>query len=299
MRALVTGGTGFVGSNLAMELHNLGLDVIVTGNESEQKLPSGIKHLYPTVFGIDWFSLGRVDVLFHQAAMNETTNLDSREMMFANYEASIRLFNHVIADGCKQIVYASSTAVYGDVPAPYREGGPVNPLNPYAESKLKLDRYAMNLARCCDVTIVGLRYCNVYGSGESHKGKRASMIYQLAQQMQQGNPTLFAHGEQKRDWVYVKDVVKANILASKSKESCIVNCGSGQATTFNDIVRILGEVMHIERGICYIENPYGDRYQNYTECDMSLAREKIGFVPEYNIEKGIKAFYDSGFLPRK
>ncbi|MFH0752792.1 MAG: NAD-dependent epimerase/dehydratase family protein [archaeon] len=313
MRALVTGGTGFIGSNIALDLYGRGIDVVVTGNESEQKLPEGIKRLYPTVYGIDWSSLGKFDVLFHQAALNETTNLDCGEMMFANYDSSVRLFNYAIANGCKNIVYASSTAVYGDVPAPYKEDGPVNPLNPYAVSKLKLDEFVRDIADKYDTKIVGLRYCNVYGPGESHKGKRASMIYQLAQQMKSGKPNLFAPGTQKRDWIYVKDVVEANILASEAKESCIVNCGSGKATTFNDIVGFLDEVVDkiisyryvtpglvvsevVNRDPFYISNPYGDRYQDYTECDMSLAKDKIGFVPRYGIRGGIRDFYDSGFL---
>lgn len=299
MRALVTGGTGFIGSNIALELYNQGLEVIVTGNESEQKLPKGIKRFYPTVHGIDWSRLGRIDVLFHQAALNDTTNLDYDEMMFANFEVSMLLFHDIMKRGCERIVYASSTAVYGDVPAPYVESGQVNPLNSYAMSKLRLDNYAMRLASMSKSIIVGLRYCNVYGPGESHKGKRASMIYQLAQQMQGGSPRLFTDGTQKRDWIYVKDVVEANILASRSKESCIVNCGSGKATSFNDLVRLLGKAMGVEREVSYIDNPYGDRYQNYTECDMSLAKEKIGFVPRYGIGEGIKAFFDSGCLVKK
>ncbi len=299
MRCLVTGGTGFIGSNIALELYNQGLEVIVTGNESEQKLPKGIKHFYPALYGIDWLSLfngGKIDMLFHQAALNDTTNLDSDEMMFANHSTSSSLFYMLIKNGCRRIVYASSTAVYGDVPAPYTESGPVNPLNPYAKSKLSLDESAMKLAAESCAAIVGLRYCNVYGPGESHKGKRASMIYQLAQQMRVGSPKLFTDGNQKRDWIYVKDVVAANLLASNPKESCIVNCGSGKATSFNDIVKILGETMCVRRDVSYIDNPYSNRYQGYTECDMSLAKEKIGFVPKYSIKEGIRDFYETGFL---
>ena len=147
-----------------------------------------------------------------------------------------------------------------------------------------------------EIIIVGLRYCNVYGPGESHKGKRSSMIYQLAQQISKGNPRIFKMGEQKRDFIYVKDVVEANILASKAKESCIVNCGLGKATTFNRIIEILNKALGTNRKTEYIDNPYADQYQNFTECDMNLAKQKIGFAPEYGIEKGIKDYYESGFL---
>jgi len=122
------------------------------------------------------------------------------------------------------------------------------------------------------------------------------MILQLAQQMRKGNPTLFKHGEQKRDFVYVKDVVAANLLAAKATESCIINCGSGRATSFNDIVAILNNVLATSRKPEYIDNPYKEFYQNFTECDMTKAKEKIGFVPEYSIEQGIKDYFESGML---
>jgi len=292
MRALVTGGTGFVGSNLVGQLAKKGIEVLVTGNESEQQLPdrSNVKRLYPSVFGIDWSKVGKIDVLFHEAALNETTNLDADEMLFGNYEVSKRLFQKVISEGCRHIVYASSTAVYGDAPAPYLEGGLKNPLNPYAESKLKLDAFAMGLAASRpDVKVVGLRYCNVYGPGENHKGKRASMVHQIAKQVAAGkNPKLFKWGEQKRDYIYVKDVVQANLLAAEADESCVVNCGFGQATSFKHLTDIIKKGLGSDVEIEYIDNPYSGIYQNHTECDMSLAKEMIGFVPAYDIEAGIR-----------
>src|SRR5258708_37049858 len=111
------------------------------------------------------------------------------------------------------------------------------------------------------------------------------MIYQLAQQMKKGNPRLFRGGEQKREHIYVKDVVKANMCAMNAKEGCIVNCGYGKAVSFNDLVKIFNSVMGLNRAPEYFENPLGNRYQSYTECDMSLAKEKLGFAPEYDIEK--------------
>lgn len=292
MRILVTGGTGFIGSNLVEELMRQGHEVIITGHDAERK-PSGFKgkYLQPSFIGLDWDEIDKVDVLFHEAAINDTTLMDKKEMFRANVESTKELFTRVIKNGCKHIVYATSTAVYGNSPAPYKENEGIEPLNPYAESKVAVDEFAMKLAReHPDVVIVGLRYCNVYGPGEQHKNKRASMIFQLSEQMKKGNPKLFKDGEQKRDWIYVKDVVRANILASQAKESCIVNCGSGQAVTFNFLVKTLNEVLGTNRDIKYIDNPYEGRYQNYTECDMTLAKEKIGFVPEYDAAKGIKNF---------
>lgn len=298
MKILVTGGTGLIGSNVALELIKQGYDVIITGTDSERQIKGIKKYLQSSFIGLDFDSIGKIDILFHQAAINDTTNMDKKEMFRANVDSSKTLFEHVIKKGCNKIVYASSTAIYGNSQAPYKENETkLNPLNPYAESKIALERVAKELnEKYFDVVFVGLRYCNVYGPGENFKGKRATMIYQLAQQMLKGNPKIFRDGEQKRDYIYVKDVIKANLLAAKAKESCVVNCGYGKAITFNDLIKILNNLLGTNRKPVYIDNPHIKKYQDYTECDMSLAKEKINFEPEFGIEKGIKDYYDSGFL---
>ena len=299
MRILVTGGTGFIGSNLVLRLLEQGQEVLITGHDAEQKIPNFRgKYLQPGLLGIDWEAVGKVDILFHQAAINDTTLLDEREMTRANADAAKELFRRVTDAGCRKIVYASSTAIYGDAPAPYREDGPARPLNPYARSKKALEDYATRFAeKHPQATVVGLRYCNVYGPRENHKGPRASMIYQLAVQMRKGNPRLFKYGEQKRDYLYVEDAVRANLLAAEAHQSCIVNCGSGAAVTFNEMVEILNKTLGVERKPEYIENPYADRYQSHTECDMTLAKRLLGFTPEFDVRRGIEAYARSGFLP--
>ena len=297
MRALVTGGTGFIGSNLTEELVKLGYEVVITGFDNELKIDNfNGKFITGDLSEINFDKIGYVDVVFHQAANNDTTLLDRNKMFMDNLDSSKRLFDWAIKNDCKNIVYASSTAIYGNVEAPFKEDGIKNPLNPYAESKLLLDNYVQQLIKKQEINIVGLRYCNVYGKGEGYKGKRSTMIYQLVQQMIKGNPRLFKFGEQKRDYIYVKDVVKANLLASKSRESCIINCGSGRDYSFNYIVDVLNRILNLDRKPEYIDNPYIGRYQDHTLCDMSLAKEKINFISEYDLDKGIEDYYNSGEL---
>lgn len=296
MRILVTGGTGFVGSNIVKELSGKGHEIIITGSDAEQAVGKDVqKYLQPSFLGIDWNALGKLDLVFHEAAINNTLLNDKTEMLRSNLDASRALFEYAVKTGCKRIVYASSTAVYGNAPVPFREDGPIEPLNVYGESKKMLDEFAMAFAaKNPDVTVVGLRYCNVYGPGENHKGKRASMIYQLAKQMQKGRPRLFKNGEQKRDWIFVEDVVAANMLAARAAKSCVVNCGSGMATSFNAIVEVLNKLLQTHWQPEYIENANSDAYQSYTYCDMAYAKKMIGFVPQYDIESGIKKFAETG-----
>jgi len=293
IRCLVTGGTGFVGYNLTKELLKQGYDVLITGQPSENY--EDVKDLVIgyDLFELDWNKIGKIDVMFHEAAIVDTTVMDRRRMMEINLEASKVLFENAIKFGCKNIVYASSTASYGNEPAPYIECITKQiPLNPYGESKKLLDEFSIEFAKLHpEVTVVGLRYCNIYGPYDKHKGKMRCYLSQMADQMMVGHPKIFKDGEQKRDYIYVKDVISANILASKSKESCIVNCGSGKATSFNELIRILNNVLKLNRVAEYIDNPYEGKYQSYTECDMSLAKKKINFTPEYSTEEGIKDLY--------
>ena len=300
MRVLVTGGTGFIGSNLALELAKDGHDVVATGASNEQRFSHPhIRILYGGVFGINWDAVGPVDALFHQGAIADTTVLDKEEMFRANVETSKKLFEYAVAHGCKNIVYASSTAVYGNLPPPYREDGALNPLNPYAESKAAQDAFAKEFGIAHpDVRIIGLRYCNVYGPRENHKGTMSSMVYHLARQMKDRNPKLFKHGEQQREFVYVDDVVRANIMALSASANGVVNCSTGKPRTFNELVEILNQVLGVSRIPEYIDNPFGATYQSHIECDVRKAKELFGFSAEFSLEQGVKAYFDSGFLPR-
>ncbi len=300
MRTLVTGGTGFVGSNLTLALEAAGHDVVVIGTRGEQELP-GFKGrvLYRDADAIPFADIGNIDALFHQGANADTSVMDRERMFRDNLETSKQLFEYALSNGVTNIVYASSTAVYGNLPTPYKENGPVDPLNPYAESKAALDDYAMEFTeKHPEIRVIGLRYCNVYGPRESHKGKMASMIRQLALQMKDGNPRIFKWGEQEREHIYVKDVVQANLCALHASESAILNCSSGAPVSFNDLVQTLNTILGVTREPDYIDNPFKATYQTHIACDISRLKDVAGFVPRFTVATGIQDYYDSGYLLR-
>jgi ADP-L-glycero-D-manno-heptose 6-epimerase len=310
LTALVTGATGFVGSNLTSELVMQGYDVIAIGRKGEQDI-SGLfsekssrsRLHYCSFHRIRWEYMPKFDILFHQAAIADTRVMDKKLMNRINVTESRKLFGNAVNHGCKRIVYASSTAVYGRSPAPHVECRSEAPIRPYDKSKFFLDEIAMDFAaKHPEVCVVGLRYCNVFGPGENHKGPMASMVYHLARQMQIKNPEIFRGGEQKRDWIYVDDAVRANICAAtNAKRSCVVNCGTGKAITFNEIVAALNRTLRLNRKTKYIDMPerVARTFQTHTECNMEKAGELIGFFPEISFEEGVRRYHQSGKLLAK
>ena len=298
MKALVTGGTGFIGSNLALKLAEEGHEVVAIGASHEQKIEHpNIRVIYMGALEIPWDKLGAVDVLFHEGAIADTTIYDKEQMVRANVETSKKFFEYASQHGARKIVYASSCAVYGDLPGIFTEDGPVKPLNAYGESKVMQDEYALEFAKTHpSISVIGMRYSNVYGPRENHKGRMANMIFQLAEQMRKGNPRLFKMGEQMREYIHVDDVVRANMLAVNAKQSGIVNISLNPPRTFNDVVAILNKVMGLTRTPLYIDNPYIGKYQSHIECDVTRAKELFGFSATIGLEEGIQSYFDSGYL---
>jgi ADP-L-glycero-D-manno-heptose 6-epimerase len=289
MRALVTGATGFVGSAITNYLNDNKWEVFYTGTDDEN-------YVYGEYVGynfdsLPWCQMGQIDVLFHQAAITDTMVHDREEMFRVNFWNSRKLIDQAIDHGVKHIVYASSAAVYGDNMPPFREDEAYRCLNVYGESKLLLDRYCNIVSHNHpDVSIIGLRYSNVYGPGENHKPHTRSMILQMYQQMLDGNCVVFEFGEQKRDFVYIKDVLKANMLAARAEKSGVYNVGSGAATSFNSVYSILNRLMGGSKEIRYKPNTISKHFQNHTQLDLQRSREDLGYEPDFPIEKGISDY---------
>jgi len=291
--ALVTGATGFIGSHLCNWLHSNNYKVYAIGIQKENR-PKCEKLFKVPVDEIPWHKLPNIDVCFHQAANNNTTDSDFESMYESNVNQTIRLFDllHNLKN-CKKFVYASSCSIYGKQPAPYiEEKTRPNPLNAYAQSKLLLEEYAEQFSEENDAVIVGLRYTNVFGPNEGHKKLRASMIHQIIETVVENKqPNLFKWGEQKRDWVYIDDVVNANILASKAKKSAVYNVGSGKSEAFIHLLQFISKTTGKKIKPIFKDCPFEAAYQKHVEVDLSLIKKELGYKPKWSVDKGIQDMY--------
>ncbi|MFA6092334.1 MAG: NAD-dependent epimerase/dehydratase family protein [Elusimicrobiota bacterium] len=296
-RALVTGGAGFIGSNLALELERLGWEVAVLDDFSSGHFENlrgfgGDVVAADVAKPSDWEnSVGPVQAVFHQAAITDTTVMDSLKMMRVNVEGWRCVLDFARRQRVKSVVYASSAGVYGPGPCPMKESQPPQPLNIYAFSKLVMDRVAADFSeKNKKIKVTGLRYFNVFGPRELHKGKVASMIWQLFLQMKAGRrPRVFKMGEQFRDHIYVRDVVAANLCALSSRTGGVYNVCTGKGTDFNSIIESLNGALKTSLKPEYFDNPYSF-FQNGTLGDPSAAKKALGFSARWTVAEGIKDY---------
>ena len=302
---LVTGGAGFIGSNIALELQSRHPEARITVLEDfRSSCFKNILGFKGDVLAFNcadkaWMSWARgkkLDIIYHMAAITDTTILDEKKMMYDNVEGFRNVLDLAIEKKAA-VVYASSAATYGTIDRPIKESDAGQPNNIYGYSKWIMDQ----LAPCYydKVKVVGLRFFNVFGPRENFKGHASSMIYQLALKMMEGHrPRIFKWGEQKRDHIYVKDVVTAVLMAHKSRESTVMNLGTGQPTSFNEIVDALNEALGTSLKPDYFDNPYTAFYQNFTQADMSHHERMTGFRCQYTTRTGILD-YVRNYLARK
>jgi len=299
---IVTGGAGFIGSNLIEALNARGdREILVVDRSADSRNLANLRisgFMPPDEFrrAIERDALPRqIEAIFHQGACADTTCDDRDYMMDNNFTFSTEILRFALARRIP-LVYASSAAVYGASTAfaPTRENE--HPLNLYGVSKLDFDNHVREVAASSESVVAGLRYFNVYGPRESHKGKMASMVYQLYRQLRtSGRARLFtgtggyADGEQRRDFVFVGDVVRVNLaLAEGAMRSGIFNVGSGQSRSFNDVANTIVE--RIGAGaIEYVPFPenLAGRYQSFTQADLSGLRA-AGYSEKFSsLEDGI------------
>jgi ADP-L-glycero-D-manno-heptose 6-epimerase len=299
---IVTGGAGFIGSNLTLALQEkfpeAHLTVIDDFRSGDFKNLVGYRgdFVAENLATLDWRekfgdpAAAGFDAIFHLASITDTTLHDQFVQVHDNVESFRRLLNFARPTKTR-VIYASSAATYGPATGASAESDGAAPANVYAFSKVIMDNIAQHAAGGSpDWIIVGVRYFNVYGPREAHKGVPASMIYHLAQQIKAGKrPRIFKHGEQKRDFVYVKDAVEGTIRALDAKTSGIYNVGTGQARSFNELVEVLNKSLGTNFEPDYFDNPHA-HYQNFTQADLTGARKGLRFEPRFSLEDGVRDY---------
>jgi ADP-L-glycero-D-manno-heptose 6-epimerase len=308
---VVTGGAGFIGSNLVRALIERGCDdVIVVDDLSDGHKIANFSDLpIADYLDKDEFvarleddkSFGRsISAIFHQGACSATTEWDGRYMMLNNYSYSKTLLHHCLRNKIPYI-YASSAAVYGGSSEFVEDPVFENPLNVYGYSKLQFDRYVRRVAASPESQVVGMRYFNVYGPREQHKGSMASVAFHFNNQLREdGECRLFegsggyGDGEQLRDFVYVDDICDVNLwFLDNPGTSGIFNVGTGKSQTFNDVANaVIG--WHGKGKIRYVPFPehLKGAYQSFTEAGLGQLRASGCDVEFRPVEQGVPAYLD-------
>jgi len=309
---LITGGAGFIGSNLAFyfqENHPESKVVVYDCFRSGETLSNGnLKSFghFKNLLGFRGEVISgdindaegmrnlrenyRFDYIFHEAAISDTTALEQDLMIRTNVNAYKELLDIAVEHGANMI-YASSGATYGDAQSPQRVGRE-SPQNVYGFSKLSMDHLSREYMKSAKISIVGLRYFNVYGPHEYFKNSTASMVIQFGHQLLAGkNPRLFEDSDKiLRDFIYIEDIIQANVKAMHPNESGIYNVGTGKARSFQDIVDILQKELGTDFTCEYIPNPFIGSYQFHTEADIETSRTGLGYEPAFEMEDAIKAY---------
>ncbi|NUF26795.1 ADP-L-glycero-D-manno-heptose 6-epimerase [Gilliamella bombicola] len=295
---VVTGGAGFIGSNIVKGLNDLGhKDILVVDDLTDGTKFANLADLdIADYMDKDEFIAAiishedlDIDVVFHQGACSSTTEWDGKFMMENNYDYSKDLL-HYCLDFNIPFLYASSAATYGGRSDNFIEDRTYEkPLNVYGYSKFLFDQYVRQVLPQANSPVCGFRYFNVYGPRESHKGSMASVAFHLNEQINKGEkPKLFAGSENfKRDFIYVGDVVAVNLWFWKNKISGIYNCGTGRAESFQAVADAVLNY-HKKGEIDYI--PFPDhlkgRYQSYTQADLTKFRQTTCSIEFKTVAEG-------------
>lgn len=294
--ALVTGGAGFIGSHLSRQLLEEGLRVVVLDNLSvgkKENVPEGAELIVGDILDQEMvnsvFSKG-IDIVFHEAAIvtirNSVKNFYNDAM--TNIMGTLNILRASLEFGVKKLVFASSMAVYSDNPdpSPVPETHSMVPIAPYGLSKLTSENYLSHFAETSDLDIVCLRYFNTYGENQTYTPYVGVVTIFINKLIKGESPVIFGDGNQIRDFVYVKDIVQANMKAMSSDVHFgIFNIGTGKGTSVNEIAQILCSRINPHITPVYTDAVKGEL--RYSVADISSAQELLGFQPECRLEDHI------------
>ncbi len=294
-RVLVTGGAGFIGSNLANELATdndvIALDDCYLGTP---------KHLSPAVEFVEASVLEsdlptNVDVVFHLAALSSYAMHE--EAVCRGVRVNVEGFTNVVeqarSNGCETVVYASTSSIYGSRTEPSPEELSPTASTGYEASKLARERYGEYFSTHYGMQVAGMRFFSVYqgyGGAEGHKGKYANIVAQFADDIAHGrSPKLYGDGTQSRDFTHVDDIIRGLELAADARIDGVYNLGTGEQYEFNTVVNLLNDELGTDVEPTYVENPIPDDvYVHDTVADPSKMEAETGWVSEIDFRDGIE-----------
>jgi UDP-glucose 4-epimerase len=293
MSTLITGGAGFIGSNLVEELLKVGEDIVVLDN-MQTGSPGNLEGLQGSLKLIQASCNDLPDMDLHPDKIYHLGIPSSSPMYKKNpylVGEALNGFTAVfeLAKRCgARVVYASSSSLYNGLLPPHREDMTILVADYYTEARLVMERMAELYKQLYDIDSVGLRFFSVYGPKETAKKQYANMVTQFLWEMRDGKaPVIFGDGLQTRDFTYVKDLTRALQLAMKSDYHGILNVGTGKAYTFNQTVEILNKNMGLTMKAQHVANPIKN-YVQHTLSDTAKTEKVLGFKARYDLEEGIK-----------
>ncbi|MCK5037742.1 MAG: SDR family oxidoreductase [Thermoplasmata archaeon] len=296
-KVLVTGGAGFIGSNLVEELHKTN-EMVVLDNLSTGKIENldGLKHTFieGSIADLDTVkeAMKGIDYVFHLGALPSVPRsvrdpVTSNEM---NINGTLNILVAAKDEGVKKVVLASSSSVYGDTPTlPKIETMMPDPLSPYAVTKLTGEYYCSVFYKVYGLRTTAVRYFNVFGPRQDPDSEYAAVIPKFISMIEAGqSPTVFGDGEQTRDFTYVKDTAKGTILAALSEKADgqVVNVAGGKRISLNELIRLMAQYMEKDVKPTYADTREGD--VKHSLADISKAEELMGYRPDYEMEDGLK-----------
>ena len=291
MKIIVTGGCGFIGSNLVERLVKDGYSVVVFDNLHTGNLEN-IKGLDVEFFNESYSKLtdlvSEADVVFHLGIPSSSPMYKENPRLVGEaINDAIEIFEYAKKTGCK-VVYASSSSIYNGNKIPYREDMPIYVTDFYTECRYAIERLAKLYNILYGVKSVGLRFFSIYGPKERYKGRYANIVSQFLWAMQKDEPPIiFGDGTQTRDFTHVYDVVDALILAWKKNFECeIFNVGTGVAHSFNEVVGLINKILGKNIKPVYKPNPIKN-YVYHTLADTTKAEKMLGFKAKISLEEGL------------
>jgi UDP-glucose 4-epimerase len=295
-KVVVTGGAGFIGSNLAAELLNkfevTVIDDLSTGHlENLGDLKDRAEFIRGSVTDLDLLNeaFAGAEAVFHQGAVPSVQRSVDNPLATnrANLDGTLNVLVAAKDCGTRKVIYASSSSVYGDTPTlPKREDMTPNPKSPYAVSKLAGEYYAQVFSELYGLKTVSLRYFNVFGPRQDPGSEYAAVIPRFISRILEGKPpVIFGDGEQTRDFTFVKDVVAANILAMKGDAQGVFNIACGQRTSLNELAASIMAICGMSLRPIYDAPRPGDIRDSLA--DISAARERLGYRPEFDLQRGL------------